>query len=349
MGDELAGRWQCDVVLKRDIFSTIERGRFRADDGREVDAVLRRIDTVPWWSWPLAQHLFSREVRALAKVPSGIAPPLLYSGRDRLVRGFVNGVALHIAKPKGDAAYFRSARAALRKLHRALITHNDLAKEQNWLRTPDGRACLTDFQLAAVFRRRTKFFRIAAYEDLRHMLKHKRKYLPDALTAKERMILSRKSMITRVWMASGKKLYYAVTRGLFRFSDREGGGNRMIIDAPKITARLREHTSVRDAAVVAYPDRRAGTGLYAFVETDALSDDHVREFLKALPVSAPERLQIVEAMPRDPNGAIRTEILQLIAMNQIDLLEPMLTSDPERALVAKIVAGRQNLRDRATF
>src|ERR1041384_4435578 len=168
MGDELAGRWQCDVVLKRDIFSTIERGRFRTDDGRDVDAVLRRIDTVPWWSWPIAQHLFGREVRALAKVPDGIAPPLLYSGRDRLVRGFVNGVALHIAKPKGDAAYFRSARAALHKLHRALITHNDLAKEQNWLRTPDGRACLTDLQLAAVFRRRTKFFRIAAYEDLRH-------------------------------------------------------------------------------------------------------------------------------------------------------------------------------------
>ena len=40
----------------------------------------------------------------------------------------------------GDVAYFRSAKEALRKLHRAGICHNDLAKEQNWLRGNDGRA-----------------------------------------------------------------------------------------------------------------------------------------------------------------------------------------------------------------
>ena len=54
--------------------------------------------------------------------------------------------------------------------------HNDLAKEQNWLRGRDGRAYLIDFQLASRFRRRSKLFRIAAYEDLRHLLKHKRRY-----------------------------------------------------------------------------------------------------------------------------------------------------------------------------
>jgi hypothetical protein len=42
----LDGRWRGDVVLKRDVFSTIERGYFRTDDG-EVEAVLRRIDEVP--------------------------------------------------------------------------------------------------------------------------------------------------------------------------------------------------------------------------------------------------------------------------------------------------------------
>ena len=55
---------------------------------------------------------------------------------------------------------------ALRKLHRAGICHNDLAKEQNWLRGSDGRAYLTDFQLAACFKTRGWLFRIAAYEDL---------------------------------------------------------------------------------------------------------------------------------------------------------------------------------------
>ena len=37
-------------------------------------------------------------------------------------------------------------------------------------------------------------------------------------------MLARKSLLTRVWMATGKKVYYAITRGLFRFTDREGGG-----------------------------------------------------------------------------------------------------------------------------
>src|SRR6185437_13803533 len=60
----LTARWTEGVLLKRDVFSTVERGRFR-NDGGDVDAVLRRLDQVPWWSFLLAYHLFSRERRAL--------------------------------------------------------------------------------------------------------------------------------------------------------------------------------------------------------------------------------------------------------------------------------------------
>ena len=68
-----------------------------------------------------------------------------------LVRSRIDALPLHIAKPTGDLNYFRTAKRALRAIHRDLLTHNDLAKEQNWLRTPDGRAMLTDFQLATKF------------------------------------------------------------------------------------------------------------------------------------------------------------------------------------------------------
>ena len=81
----------------------------------------------------------------------GVAPPLLFSTRLALVRGWIDGLPLHIAKPHGERGFFRSAKAALRKLHRAGICHNDLAKEQNWLRGRDGQAYLTDFKLAARF------------------------------------------------------------------------------------------------------------------------------------------------------------------------------------------------------
>jgi len=252
-------------------------------------------------------------------------------------------VPLHIAKPFGDAAYFRSAKAALRKLHRAGIAHNDLAKEQNWL-FAGGHAFLTDFQLAARFSRNSALFRVARYEDLRHLLKHKRRYAPDALTAAERRVLSRKSFITRAWMATGKKVYYAITRGL-NVTDREGRGLRFVRDAPAIAARLRTHPRVRDVAIVAFPDRRAGTGLYAFVEGSA----NDRELLDFLGATRPEQLQAVEALPRNAQGEVRSEILELVAMNQLDLIDPLIKTDAERAIVTRIVSDRRNLRDRFAF
>jgi serine/threonine protein kinase len=332
-------------VLKRDVFSIVERGLFD-----NADAVVRRIDDVPWWSFIAARHFLGREARALAAIGAcGIAPALLFAGRRVLVRRWIDGVPLHIARPVGDRAYFRSARAALRKLHSTGYCHNDLAKEQNWLRGADGRAYLTDFQLSA--RLRGRMFRVAAYEDLRHYLKHKRNYAPEALTATEKRILARKSWISLIWMATGKRVYIAITRGLFRFTDREGGGPRLVNDAPVIAARLKSEAQVRDVVVLAFPDRRMGTGLYAFVEGNAgATEKSVRDFVdQNIGDKAPERLQLVEQLPRRADGSVRTEILQLIAMNQLDQVDQLIASETERRIVAKIIADRRNLRDRFTF
>jgi hypothetical protein len=330
----------------------VARGRFVGAGGGRP-AVLRRIDQVPWWTWGIARILFAREHRALSIAgPLGLAPPLLAVGRNALVRGWIDGVALHISRPLGDAAYFRSAKVVLRRLHRAGICHNDLAKEQNWLRGSDGRAYLTDFQLASRFRRRSWLYRVAAYEDLRHLLKHKQRYAPAAVTAAERRVLARKSVFTRVWMATGKKVYMAITRGVFGFSDREGGGPRLVDEAPRLAARLKMHPQVRDAVIVAYPDRRAGTGLYAFIESGAaISEDALRDFIvksgeRAAP---PEYLQIAAALPRRATGEVRNEILQLIAMNQVDQIDQLIAGEAERAIVGRIIADRRNLRDRFSF
>jgi predicted Ser/Thr protein kinase len=347
----LSARWIEGVLLKRDVFSTVERGRFRGEAG-EVDAVLRRLDSVPWWSFLLARHLFGRERKALARAKGlEIGPELLWAGRRALVRGFIDGIALHLARPYGDIGYFRSAKAALRRLHRAGICHNDLAKEQNWLVGRDGRAYLTDFQLAACFDRRSRMFRIAAYEDLRHLLKHKRSYAPDALTPKEKKILARKSFLANIWLATGKKVYRAITRGLFKFTDREGGGRRLVNDAPVLVDLIRKNPAVRDTAIVAFADRRSGVGLYAFVEADrsALEAELRSELAAAKGPKPPEHIQVVQALPRDANGKPRAEILQLVAMNQLDLIEPMMTSEADRAFLKDILEQRKNLRDRFNF
>ncbi len=143
-----------DAVLKRDVFSTIERGRFRdqrrrSRSGAAPDRRACRGGRARW------RGTFCGARRARWKSPARSASRLACCapGRTVLVRGFIDGVAMHVARPEGDAAYFRSAKAALRALHRAGICHNDLAKEQNWLRGPDGRAYITDFQLATRFAR----------------------------------------------------------------------------------------------------------------------------------------------------------------------------------------------------
>src|SRR6476619_4938196 len=349
---ELGDRWHRAVVLKRDIFSIVERGTYRGPDG-EVDAVARRIDQVPWWTFLFARNFLAREARALVIVgPLGIAPLLYFSGRRVLVRRWIDGVPLHIARPLGDRAYFRSARAVLRKLHTAGFCHNDLAKEQNWLRGTDGRAYLTDFQLSAQPSRRSHFFRLAAYEDLRHYLKNKRSYVPAALTATERRILARKSWLTLLWMATCKRVYSWVTRGIFRFTDREGGGPRLVTDAPLIAARLKDHPQVSDVVVLAFPDRRVGTGLYAFIEgKPGANEDNIHDYMVESTgrTKAPERMQLVEALPRHADGSVRLEILQLIAMNQLDQLDMLIANESEPRIVARIVADRRNLRDRFTF
>jgi predicted Ser/Thr protein kinase len=347
----LSARWTEGVLLKRDVFSTVERGRFR-EAGGDVAAVLRRIDQVPWWSYLPARHLFARERHALALACDlHVGPKLLWAGRQALVRGFIDGVALHLAKPFDDVGYFRSAKQALRKLHRAGICHNDLAKEQNWLRGSDGRAYLTDFQLAACFRTRSRLFRIAAYEDLRHLLKHKRSYAPTALTPKERQILARKSLVASIWLATGKKLYRAVTRGLFDFTDREGGGRRLVNDAPVLIELIRKNPAVGDAAIVAFADRRSGVGLYAFIEAEQAGlEAQIRSALTAAKgPKPPEHIQVVQRLPRDASGKPRIEVLQLVATNQLDLIEPMMTSDTDRAFLKDILESRKNLRDRFNF
>ena len=63
----------------------------------------------------------------------------------------------------------------------------------------------------------------------------------------------------------------------------------------------------------------------------------------------PEHIQVVHALPRDATGRPRTEILQLVAMNQLDLLEPMMASDTDRAFLKDILEQRKNLRDRFNF
>ncbi len=345
-------RFAVDTVLKRDVFSTVERGIWTDREGRQWPAVRRRWDEVSPWLSLLARRLATFEVHALEKVTrTGVTTPLLAVGPRFLIRGWVEGVPLQIARPTGDLHFFHSARDALHTLHRAGYAHNDLAKQQNWLRGADGEAWLMDFQLALPVSRRWKLGRVLAYEDLRHLLKHKRTYCPDALTPREKAMLAKKSLPTRVWMATGKKVYRFVTRRLLSYSDTEGRGPRVTQVGPRIAAALAAHPAVQDAHMADFQTLGGKVGLYAFVATTApVSVEDLRAHLAAALPDRPhlDHLQIVTALPRANDGSVRDDLLLLVARNQIEMLDALAGTDDVRALVADIARSRLNLTDRIT-
>jgi len=209
-------------LLKADELGRIELTR---RDG--VRVIRRDIGAARWWARAFARRAAAREARALAKLAGvdGVPALLGWNGRE-LLRGYIAGAPMQQAQPR-DRAYYRDALRLLALLHRRGIVHNDLAKEPNWLVREDGSPALVDFQIAWTRGRRGALFRLLAREDLRHLLKHKRTYLPDLLTERERGILSRPSLPSRVWMATGKKVYLFITRRILHWRDREGAGDRI--------------------------------------------------------------------------------------------------------------------------
>lgn len=186
----------------------------------------------------LARVLAARERRALERLAldaKAVAAPRLepepawsaaasLDGRaphadDVLVRTFVAGVAL----PKAEALprnFFELLAAEVRALHALGVCHNDLHKEQNVIVAPDGRPALVDFQLASVHRPGSFTWRARVAEDLRHVEKHRRRYMrvgrgPAGAEIDVRAVQKpRRGPVAFVWRKLGKPLYNFVTRKL---------------------------------------------------------------------------------------------------------------------------------------
>ncbi len=218
--------FQMQEILKSDLFGRIERGRLQLPGAPVQPAVRRDATAGPFWARFLARRLARREARALEALGGAAGfPRLLLSRGGVSYRSWLAGRPMQEALPR-DPRYFHQALRLVARMHRLGVVHNDLAKEPNWLVTPGGGPALVDFQLAWTSRRRTRWFRLQAREDLRHLLKHKRTYCPARLTARDRRLLESPSFPARVWRLAGKPIYLGVTRGLLGWADREGAGDR---------------------------------------------------------------------------------------------------------------------------
>jgi len=208
--------------LKRDALGTI-----RLVDDDAATTIERDTRTARRGLRWLARRLAAREASALLALralPFGVPQLIEFDGRV-LRRSALPGEPLFARAPPSRDFFVRALRL-VRALHRAGVTHNDLAKEANWLRAPGDLPGLVDFQLAVRSRRRGFWFRYLAHEDLRHLLKHKRTYVPGSLTARQRRILATRPWPTQLWRVWWKPAYHALTRGVLGWRNRVGPTER---------------------------------------------------------------------------------------------------------------------------
>lgn len=207
------------IELKRGLL-----GDVYLDEGAGSRMAVRELRAARWL-W-LARHLARREAAALSILAGCDGfPTLIAHEKDRLVRSFIPGEVMYIGAPC-SRKYFREALRRVRVLHRHRIAHNDLAKEANWICRPDDEPGIVDFQLSICFAKRSRLFRLLAREDLRHFLKHKRHYRPDALTQRELGILAQPMWPARFWKSLVKPCYRFFTRRLLGWPEREGAAER---------------------------------------------------------------------------------------------------------------------------
>jgi hypothetical protein len=212
-------------VLRRDLFGSIVLVPTSSRVAAPAWVVERDTRTARWWLRLLARRLAAREARALATLARVPQVPRVTAWDGRcLCRSWLDGAPMHRVQPR-DRAYFREALRLLRRMHAAGIVHNDLARESNWLVTPKCQPALVGFQLAMRPRYRGRHFRALAHDDLRHLLGHKRAYCPQALTARQRSILSPRSWPVELWLWAAKPVHLWLTRGLLGWRDREGVGD----------------------------------------------------------------------------------------------------------------------------
>jgi RIO-like serine/threonine protein kinase len=208
-------------LLKKDLF-----GEIRVEDRPGGKVIVRDTAGASAWVRWLARALMQREARALAMLDEvdGI-PRVEKVERFLLVRQRIEGEPLQLARTRRPD-YYREAAKLLRCVHRSHVVHNDLAKEPNLLVRDDGTPAFVDFQLAVFAPGRGRLFRLMAWDDIRHLLKHKRSYCPEQLTAREKRILDSPSLPSRLFRTTIKPVYLFVTRRLLGWSDREGAGDR---------------------------------------------------------------------------------------------------------------------------
>jgi acetyl-CoA synthetase len=93
------------------------------------------------------------------------------------------------------------------------------------------------------------------------------------------------------------------------------------IGTAEVEDAINQHPKVVESAVVGYPHEIKGSGIYAYVTCDALSEDEAQTIDKEIadlvskiigPIARPDKVQIVAGLPKTRSGKIMRRILRKI-------------------------------------
>ncbi|GAB3002310.1 acetate--CoA ligase [uncultured Cyclobacterium sp.] len=123
-------------------------------------------------------------------------------------------------------------------------------------------------------------------------------------------------------------------------------GHRM--GTAEVENAINEHPLVVESAVVGYPHKVKGQGIYAYVicdmsnRTEANLTNEIKASVTNIigPIAKPDKIQIVPGLPKTRSGKIMRRILRKVAEGSMDNLGDTSTLlDPD--VVDKIIAGRK--------
>lgn len=205
-------------ILKDDIMGSV----WLIELQDKTQAICRRYKSASWIVKPISFLLAKREanmLRLLESLPENRAPRLLTIGKGELIRTYIKGQPLNKIQVPNER-FYSSALELVKKMHACGVVHNDLEKPENWVVNQEQEPCIIDFQLA--LKPSMKWlFRMLAHEDVRHVLKQKRRFCSVSLSVEENALLQKRSGLGKLWKTYFKPIYNFVTRKIFRYSDRE--------------------------------------------------------------------------------------------------------------------------------
>ena len=198
-----------------------------------------------WWgklAAPFARKWARNEMAicdALKGVPGTVSGYLKVSDQSFL-REWVEGIDLGQRKLQKNVpgnAFFEELRANVEQIHARGIAYNDLAKKYNVIVTPDDHPVLIDYQISMrryqgrnPIRRKFnhKFIDYMQSEDLRHVVKLKRRNRPDLVTEEEREASYKlpkggetvRTLVTRPARTLKRAIYPSGSNETFRFSKK---------------------------------------------------------------------------------------------------------------------------------